>query len=215
MYELEFPVVSLAAQGDLVHDEWCRQSRQTALQYLGPVRECFCGEPARQSQMEPKFFHHIRVAPLSQKHLLPGAETSHATARKLGIFRRSAKLVEFADAVLSHPLQRPQIAAWDQRQKSAKRHQLQSIALGRRKRCCKFRCGRFKGVERMALLQLKGRFQGAMKSVFARCHRDVAQTGQGGLWSLATPRDIPTQPSCAKVGQRPLRRNIVHRKSRI
>ena len=130
--------------------------------------------------------------------------------------RGQIRQIKTTDAGRCHSPQRPYVTARCLRQKPAQPCQLQtSIRGSSSKRCGQFRCSPVEIFERMAPLQSQGWLQSPMKPVSARCHRDVMQIGQVGLRHLNALRNVPAQSGRAEIGQRPLRRRMVNRKSSV
>ena len=129
--------------------------------------------------------------------------------------RGQIRQIKTTDAGRCHSPQRPYVTARCLRQKPAQPRHLQSIIRGSSKRCGQFRCSPVEIFERMVPLQSKGRLQSPTKPVSARCHRDVMQIGQVGLRHLNALRNVPAQSGRAEIGQRPLRRRMVNRKSSV
>ena len=165
--------------------------------------------------MKSELFHHVRIAPLHQQRVLARTQPSCAAARQLRLLDQRAETVKFADAGLCNPLHSLCFAQRFQRQKPARRRQFKTIADSRGKRCRQVRRGVFQVLNCPGFDQAKGRLQRAVKSVLARCHRDVTQTGQFRLTCFTAMHNIPAEPGRAEIHQCPYRRYIVNRKSRV
>ena len=201
MQHFEPPVRPLATQGDLIKHKRRGQVRQIALYLIGPYGDLRLGQRSRQGQVEPKFFHDVGIAPLHQQCVLPRAQPGRATARQFRCIGRSPKCIEFGNASLRNSLDGLRSAQWGQRQKPTLGYQFHRIAHRRGKRCRKVRCLFFQISEHARVDQPKRRFQRAVEPIFARCHRDVTQTGHILLAHLMAMHKIPTEPSRAKFGQ--------------
>jgi len=215
MQHLEPTVLPFTAQGDLIKDKGRGQVGQKSAYILGPRWDRSVGQTPRQRQVKPELFHHVRVSPLNEQRVLTWAQPCRAATRHLLLPDRSAETVKITNASLRNALYGLFFVQWRQRQKSAQRRQLQTIADRGGKRCRHFRgsllqfpnCARFD--------QTKRRLQRSVKPIFARCHRDVTQTVQTWLTRLAALNNIPAQPRCSEIGQWPDRRYIINCKSRV
>lgn len=215
MEHLKVSIFPLTTQGDLVKNERRGQLGQKFLHSPGPRGNLCCGQLPRKCQVKPEFFHHIGIAPLYQQGVLPRCQAGFATARQLCVAGGRAETVKRTDAGRCHPLQGFCVTVGCQRQESAQRGQRQTITDGRRKRRRQFRDRLFKICDGASLLEPEGRLQRAMKPVFARCHCNVTQIGQVGLTRRLTVHNIPPEPRCPEIGQRPCRRHIINCKSRV
>ncbi len=215
MQHLEPSVFTLATQGDLVKNKGRGQVGQIALYLIGPHGDLCLGQTPRQGQVKPKFFHDVGIAPFNQQCILPRAQPGRATARQFRCLDRSPKYVKFADTSLRNPLHSLYTAQRCQRQKPAQGCQLQRSADRSGKRCRNVRCGFVQILDRPRALQAKRRLQCPMEPILAWCHRDVTQTGHIRLTRLTAMHNVPPEPRRAEIGQRPDRRYIVNRKSRV
>ncbi len=210
MDQFETPILPFAAKRDLVKHEGCGQIRQVTLQRLLPTIQRPIVQTARKRQVKPKLLENVRVTPLRQQSFLPGAKTRLAPPRKLCLARWRAKPVKIAHADLSNTLQAIECSKGRESQKSAQLRQPQPVTNRGRKRASHVGHSCFKTLKRLSFLQAKGRFQSSMKAIFARCHRDVMQTGHIELNNLTARHSIPAEPFCAEVGQRAVGRHIVN-----
>jgi len=210
MDQLKAPIRTFPAQSDLVRDKGYGHIRQLGVHGLDPTRHRILGQAARERQVKAELFKDIRIAPLGQQRLLPGAEPRLAATRKLCLIRWRAKPIKIAHTGLCDALQAVQWPKGREGQKPAKRCQLQAITACRSQPLCHSLGSLLQSLKRLALFQPKGWFQSAVKPIFARCFCDILQAGQIELRHLLACHNIPAQPTCAKFGQRAVGRHIVN-----
>ncbi len=210
MDQFKAPILPFTTQRDLVNHERYGQTWQLALQRIRPISQPLAGQSPREGQMKPELVEDVRVAPLCEQRLLPGTQTRLAAPRELCLARGRAKPVKITHEGLGQALQFVHGPDWRERQKLSQCRQLQAITSCRGERIRKRRGGVFQSLDRLTLFQPEWRFQGAMKSIFLRCHRDVMQTRQIELRHLTARHNIPAQPFRAEVGQWALGRHIVN-----
>ncbi len=215
MQQLKPTIFPRGAERDLIDDKGRWQVGQIALHGVTPCEDILLLQPTRQGQVEAKFFHHIGIAPFRQKRLLPRAQTRRMASGQFGVGRGRAEWVEASHAGLRRPLQSGCIPLGCEGKETTQRRQHKASAGRRRKTGREISGGRFQIFNCLTFGQMKGRFERPVKSVFARCHGNVMQTGHIQLVRLAPPRDVPAQPRRAELCQRAVWRQIINCKSRV
>ena len=173
-----------------------------------------CGKPRRQGHVEPKLLHHVRIAPLRKQRLLPSSDLTlrrrARSASEAGARNRSSSRTQ-ARATLRTACISPCGVSARKPPKVVNANPLHMAGA----RLQQGQMRRLPKLSHLPFSQTKRRLQSRVKPVFARCHRDVIQTGQIRLGCLTAMQNIPTEPRRAEIGQGPIRRHIVNCKSRV
>ena len=202
MDQLEPILLACATARDLVDVRRGGQIGQMLLQGVEPCRDFRLGRAPGQGREEPEVLHRTRIPPGQQQHLVPMAQARHSATRQFGLQGRRAEPVEIPGADPGPPLPRAQVSTRNKRQKPGQRRELHPLAAGRGPLCNQGRGSRHQIFDPAAVVKTKRRFRGAVKAVFARCHRDVMQTGHMRLRQRGAADSIPARPGRAGIGQR-------------
>ena len=170
-----------------------------------------------ECDVKAEFVHHVRIAPLRQKRLLPGAEPGFATAGKLGLGWRGAEGIETFDNRACQRGQWRLVPNDGQGKEASDAVQGQPVERRRRQTSRKMLHRGFKLLQGCSSGQPERRLDRAVKPVFTwRCGYLGDRTRQAQNLRVRDGRalfNVPSQPMCAERGEGAAWGSVVDTKS--